>query len=117
MIPELRQRFNSAFTDARYAALTREVNRAMYWPVDFRLAESPLFLDEQATRALIAAADDITGQLATPAFRAHSATAVPKHLAVPHEVDEVGGHAPSLRAGGCPARRPRAARVRASARR
>lgn len=87
MIPELRQRFNSAFTEARYAALTREVNRAMYWPVDFRLAESPLFLDEQATRALIAAADDITGQLATPAFRAHSATAVPKHLAVPHETE------------------------------
>ncbi len=85
MIPELRSRYNTAFTDARYAAFTRELNRAMYWPVDFRVAESPLFLDADATRALVAAADDITRQLATPEFRAHAAGAVPAALAVPHE--------------------------------
>ena len=85
MIPELRSRYNAAFTDARYAAFTRELSRAMYWPVDFRVAESPLFLDEPTTRALVAAADDLTRQLATPEFRAHAATAVPPHLAVPHE--------------------------------
>lgn len=33
MIPDLRQRYNAAFTDARYAAYTRELNRALYWPV------------------------------------------------------------------------------------
>lgn len=87
MIPDLRQRYNAAFTDARYAAFTRELNRAMYWPVDFRVAESPLFLDEPTTRTLVAAADDLTRQLATPEFRAHAAGAVPKNLSVPHETE------------------------------
>lgn len=87
MIPDLRQRYNAAFTDERYAAFTREVNRSMYWPVDFRVAESPLFLDADTTRELVAAADDITRQLATPEFRAHARSAIPAHLDVPHETE------------------------------
>ncbi|MBI2511792.1 MAG: hypothetical protein HYV96_07435 [Opitutae bacterium] len=87
MIPALRQRYNAAFTDTRYAAFTRELNRSMYWPVDFRVAESPLFLDEPTTRALVDAATDITRQLATPEFRQHAANAVPANLSVPHETE------------------------------
>ena len=45
MIPDLRRRYNAAFTDARYEAFTRELARSVYWPVDFRVAETPLFLD------------------------------------------------------------------------
>jgi hypothetical protein len=87
MIPALRQRYNAAFTDARYAAFTRELNRSMYWPVDFRVAESPLFLDEPTARALVDAATDITRQLGTPEFRKHAANAVPQNLSVPHETE------------------------------
>lgn len=87
MIPALRQRYNAASTDARYAAFSRELNRSMYWPVDFRVAESPLFLDEATTRALVDAAADITRQLSTPEFRRHAANAVPAHLSVPHETE------------------------------
>lgn len=87
MIPELRQRYNAAFTEERYAAFTRELNRSMYWPVDFRVAESPLFLDAATTRELVAAADDITRQLATPEFRHHARTAIPANLDVPHETE------------------------------
>jgi hypothetical protein len=87
MIPALRQRYNAAFTDQRYAAFTAELNRAMYWPVDFRVAESPLFLDEAVTRELVKAADDIVRQLATPAFRAHAKAAIPAGLEVPRETE------------------------------
>lgn len=85
MIPALRQRYNAAFTEKRYAAFTAELNKAMYWPVDFRVAESPLFFDEATTRALVRAADDIVGQLAKPEFRKHTKTAIPKELEVPAE--------------------------------
>lgn len=78
MIPLLRQRYNAAFTDERYTAFLRELNQAMYWPVDFRVAESPLFLDEATTHTLIRAADDIVGQLAKPEFRVHAKTAIPR---------------------------------------
>jgi len=87
MISSLRQRYNAAFTEARYTAFTAELNKAVYWPVDFRVAESPLFLDEATTRALIRASDDIIGQLAKPAFRVHAKTAIPHGLAVPNETE------------------------------
>lgn len=38
MIPALRQRYNAAFTDARYAAFIQACNRAHCWPLDFRAA-------------------------------------------------------------------------------
>ena len=87
MIPAVRQRYNAAFTEQRYAAFTAELNQAVYWPVDFRVAESPLFLDEATTRTLIRAADDIVGQLAQPAFRQHAKTAIPRGLEVPRETE------------------------------
>jgi len=87
VIPSLRQRYNAAFTAQRYAALTAELNRAVYWPVDFRVAESPLFLDDHTTRELIRASDDIVRQLATPGFRKHAKTAIPAGLEVPRETE------------------------------
>ena len=85
MIPVIRQCYNAAFTEQRYQAFIGELNKSMYWPVDFRVAESPLFLDEATTRALVAASADIIGQLAQPAFRAHARTAIPPGLDVPKE--------------------------------
>jgi hypothetical protein len=87
MIPELRQRFNAAFTEKRYAAFTAELNRAMYWPVDFRVAESPLFLDEHTTRELVKAADEILPQLGGLEFRKHTKTSIPPGLEVPKETE------------------------------
>ena len=87
MIPAIRQRYNAAFTEQRYAAFTAELNKAVYWPVDFRLAESPLFFDEHTTRMLVRASDDIVGQLAKPGFRAHAKTAIPDGLTVPKETE------------------------------
>ena len=85
MIPALRQHFNAAFTEARYAALLAELNTAVYWPVDFRVAETPLFLDAETARRLAQAARDIVTQLATPEFRKHAASAIPEGLTVPAE--------------------------------
>lgn len=85
MIPALRQRYNAAFTEQRYQAFMAELNRSMYWPVDFRVAESPLFFDEDTTAALMRASDDIVAQLAKPDFRAHARNAIPAGLDVPRE--------------------------------
>jgi len=87
MISSLRQRYNAAFTEARYTALMAELNQAVYWPVDFRVAESPLFFDEATTRELVKASDDIVGQLAKPEFRKHAQTAIPQGLTVPKETE------------------------------
>jgi len=85
VITALRQRYNADFTEARYAAFLAELNSAVRWPVDFRVAESPLFLDAATTRELERAAHEIVGQLAVPAFRQHARTAIPAGLEVPAE--------------------------------
>ena len=87
MIPAVRQRYNAAFTEQRYAAFTAELNKAMYWPVAFRVAESPLFLDEPTTRELVRASGAIVGQLTKPEFRQHAQTAIPQGLVVPKETE------------------------------
>jgi hypothetical protein len=85
MIPELRQRYNAAFTEKQYAAFLDELATAHRWGPDFRVAETPLFLDAETAGALSRAAAGIVAQLATPEFRAHAAGAVPAELSVPAE--------------------------------
>ena len=85
MISTIRQSYNAAFTEQRYAAFLADLNSAVYWPVDFRVAETPLFLDAATAQRLARAAADVVGQLSTPAFRKHASTAVPKDLIVPAE--------------------------------
>jgi hypothetical protein len=85
MIPALRQRYNAAFTEQRYAALLDDLATAYRWGPDFRVAETPLFIDADTTAALKAAAAGVVAQLATPAFRAHAAGAIPAGLEVPAE--------------------------------
>ncbi|HZB88677.1 MAG TPA: hypothetical protein VE291_08485 [Terracidiphilus sp.] len=46
MIPELRQRFNAAFTAEAYAALKARLARETGAAIEFRMAETPVFVEE-----------------------------------------------------------------------
>lgn len=83
MDPQLRARFNAAFTAEGYAQLLRCANGSEYWPVDFRIAESPIFLTREFTRETAAAAQSLIAQLRTPEFAQHAETAIPPGLEVP----------------------------------
>lgn len=85
MHPELRARFNADFTAERYANLLRAANETEYWPVDFRISESPLFLTDEFTTEIQQAAENIVAQLRTPEFARHARTAIPSGLEVPGE--------------------------------
>jgi hypothetical protein len=85
MIPALRQRYNAAFTEERYAAFLGDLSTSRRWGPDFRVAETPLFLDADCAAALAAAAGGIVAQLATHGFRAHATGAIPAGLSVPAE--------------------------------
>ena len=80
-----RARFNADFTAERYAKLLRTANETEYWPVDFRISESPLFLTREFTEEVAQAARDIVAQLRTPEFAVHARTAIPPGLDVPGE--------------------------------
>ena len=46
MIPELRSRFNAGFNDAHYAQLLKVLESRCDGPIQFRVAETPIFLDK-----------------------------------------------------------------------
>ncbi len=85
MNPELRARFNAAFTPEQYEVFVRETNGRERWPVDFRLSETPIFLTPEFAAEAQQAAWDIVKQLRTPEFAQHMQTAIPAGLSVPGE--------------------------------
>ena len=85
MHPELRTRFNAAFSNERYAEMLRVANETERWPVDFRISETPIFLTSAFTTEVTQAAEAIVAQVRTPEFAEHAKTAIPPGLEVPAE--------------------------------
>jgi hypothetical protein len=85
MHSKLRSQFNADFTPEKYASLLRCVNETGKWPADFRISETPIFLTDEFTAEVVAAANEIVLQTRTAQFAKHSASAVPSGLEVPNE--------------------------------
>ena len=85
MIPELRKKFNSEFTEDKYNAFINELNSSLQYPPDFRVAETPVFLPDSLKDDLINACKDILNQLQNDEFKKRSGKAIPKDLIVPNE--------------------------------
>src|SRR5438309_133284 len=85
MEPELRSRFNAAFTPDKYTALLRCVNETEKWPADFRISETPIFLTREFTDEVVGAAREIVDLTWTPEFTKHAVSAIPAGLEVPNE--------------------------------
>jgi hypothetical protein len=85
MDAELRARFNADFTPEKYATLLRCVNETEKWPADFRISETPIFLTDEFTEEVVAAAEEIVALVRTPEFARHSVSAIPPGLEVPQQ--------------------------------
>ena len=85
MNPDLRARYNAAFTLEQYAAFVQAANTTERWPVDFRLCETPIFLTPEFAAEARRAAWTIVNQLRTPEFARHMQTAIPAGVSVPGE--------------------------------
>jgi len=85
MEPAIRSRFNADFTQEKYAALLRCVNKAERWPADFRLSETPIFLTREFTEDVTRAAREIADLTGTKQFAQHARNAIPAGLEVPNE--------------------------------
>ncbi|MCW9098194.1 MAG: hypothetical protein OQJ93_12485, partial [Ignavibacteriaceae bacterium] len=85
MIPELRKKFNSEFTQKKYEAFLKDLNTSLKYPVDFRVSETPLFLSEDLKNKLLHACDELCEQVMNPEFKVKMKDAVPAHLNIPGE--------------------------------
>ncbi|MFZ4627041.1 MAG: hypothetical protein ACOYNR_01805 [Blastocatellia bacterium] len=87
MIPSLRQRFNTAFSDDRYHRFLQALEAEVGAKVEFRVSETPVFLPASLVEEMVAASRSIVAQLNTPAYRAESARSIPPAFDVPNEGD------------------------------
>jgi len=83
MIPELRRAYNAAYSDAKYQAYRQRLEAGAGCPVEFRVAESPIFLPADLREAMVRATLEIIAQLASPAHELASLRAVPPEFDVP----------------------------------
>lgn len=82
-----RHRFNSAFSSDSYRNFVSVLEKEFPGSLDFRIAESPVFIDKAFQRKLIAACDDIIAEISRPDFKNTTERAIPSHQYVPREND------------------------------
>lgn len=82
-----RHRFNSAFSSDSYHNFVSVLEKEFPGSLDFRIAESPVFIDKAFQRKLIAACDDIIAAILRPDFKNTTERAIPSHQYVPREND------------------------------
>jgi len=87
MVPALRQKFNAAFTPEKYNAYLNEMHAQHPDGIEFRLAETPIFVDKGFKEKILSACESIVDVIIQPGFKELTANAVPGDLQVPGEND------------------------------
>jgi len=85
MLPTIRQAYNKAFTPEHYQALLAQIERDYPGQLDFRVAETPIFVPKALKKRLIEACDGIIDTLTATNFKDWTAAAIPEHQRVPNE--------------------------------
>ncbi|MBL0359347.1 MAG: hypothetical protein IPP72_21900 [Chitinophagaceae bacterium] len=85
MQKELRQVFNSNFTEGKYAACLKKIEDLHPGALDFRNAETPIFVPKDFTRKMLAACEDIIDVIVQPDFKLLTERSIPKDITVPNE--------------------------------
>ena len=85
MISQLRQQFNSDFTENKYQKFISQIHAD--WPsqLEFRVAETPVFIDKALKGKLIAACESFVDVIVSPDFKARTDAAIPVNQNVPNE--------------------------------
>jgi hypothetical protein len=87
MIPALRKSYNAAFTKEKYDAFLKELDNAFPGQIEFRVAETPIFVPKGFTQKMLDACESIIDVIIDPRFMTLTANAIPPNLQVPGEND------------------------------
>lgn len=85
MVPSIRQAYNQAFSPAKYKAYLQDLNSKHPGAIEFRVAETPVFIDKAFRDKILSACERIVDVITDPSFSNKSAQAIPAVLNVPHE--------------------------------
>lgn len=85
MIKSVRDAYNQAFTEEIYSNYLRFMNESFGHEIEFRIAETPVFIPTDLRRKILRACDDIIDVIKEPDFKKKTQKAVPKECYVPDE--------------------------------
>lgn len=85
MIAQYRKRFNEEFTEEKYRAFLADCNREAGYEIDFRIAETPVFISSGFARKVFDACNQIIAVITSPEYFERSAQAIPPDLYVSGE--------------------------------
>lgn len=85
MVPALRKAFNAAFTRQRYEQFLADLNSRYPGAIDFRIAETPVFVPASFSALLLDACEYIVDVILDPAFKDLTDRAIPPNDRVPNE--------------------------------
>ena len=85
MVPEIRKSFNEKFSNDIYVDYLNALDSKFPGAIDFRVAETPIFLDKSFTEKVISTCESIVDLITQPNFKSLTENAVPEELKVPNE--------------------------------
>ena len=85
MIPSIRKKYNAAFTKEKYDAFLKELNAVHPGALEFRVAETPIFVPKDFTQKMMDACESIVDIIADKNFKQLTQKAIPKNLSIPNE--------------------------------
>jgi hypothetical protein len=87
MIPSIREAYNREFTDEKYQAYLKGLNAPHPGEIEFRIAETPVFVPKDFTQKMLDACESIIDVIIDPKFEALTRNSVPASVNVPGEND------------------------------
>ncbi|MET0242663.1 MAG: hypothetical protein ABW174_04315, partial [Flavitalea sp.] len=87
MVPSLRETFNANFTEEQYHQFLEKLNAAHPGAIEFRIAETPVFVPASFTKQMIDACEHIVDVITDPRFKELTQRSIPSGENVPNEND------------------------------
>ncbi len=85
MVPSVRKAYNAAFTSEKYEGFLKDLHSAWPGQIDFRVAETAIFVPKDFTTKMLDACEKIVDIIAAPEFHELTKNAIPENVVVPGE--------------------------------
>ncbi len=85
MVTTIRKKFNDSFTQEKYKNYLEELNSKHPGAIEFRVAETPVFIDHSFKEKILAACESIVDVITQFNFNTLTSHAIPDEIRVPNE--------------------------------
>lgn len=85
MVNSIREAFNTAFSKKKYQAFLDELNSFHPGEIEFRVAETPIFVDRDFSKKILDACESIVDVIIRPDFKELTETSIPDQIRMPGE--------------------------------